>query len=170
MRGEGRSMACLRKILRKRRAGQDDEGVGRRGGMNVGRRQARLFTPGQGCALAEHAASGLPYCTSGWDTASIGGYCGQGREGGRGAGMLRDGGANCLMRRRSAWDGRCASTLRWQGRTAPDVCHAYAIYCVLCETAGVLLMRLVDACRDVRWLHKRRAVGPIAHRDGTHHQ
>ena len=84
----------------------------------------------QGCALAAQAASGWPYCTSGWDTSSIGGYCGQGRKGGCGAGMLRDGGANSLMRRRSACDGRCASTLRWQGRTAPDVCHVYARRCI----------------------------------------
>ena len=36
----------------------------------------------QGCALAEQAASGWPYCTSGWDTDSTGGYCGQGRRAG----------------------------------------------------------------------------------------
>ena len=41
---------------------------------------------------------------------------------------------------------------------------------MLSKIAGVLLMRLVDACRDVQWLNMRRAVGPIAHRDRTQPQ
>ena len=49
-------------------------------------------------------------------------------------------------------------------------CIRNTLHCMLSEMAGVLLMRLVDACRDVRWLNMRRAVGPIAHRDGTQPQ